>query len=109
MTTPLQTSRYKNGNVVGRQSFVRDPRKPRNSKLFSPLPGFRTASETTPTVMRTSSKFHGKSSNTSRFLEAKAPNSCRTATKISGVEPSKVKELSKQEAIIFVALSTIIN
>ncbi|KAJ6397543.1 hypothetical protein OIU77_018537 [Salix suchowensis] len=47
--------------------------------------------------------------NTSRFLEAKAPNSCRTATKISGVEPSKVKELSKQEAIIFVALSTIIN
>ncbi|KAJ6737586.1 KINESIN-LIKE PROTEIN [Salix viminalis] len=46
MTTPLQTSRYKNGNVVGRQSFVRDPRKPRNSKLFSPLPEFRTASET---------------------------------------------------------------
>ncbi|KAG5244836.1 kinesin protein [Salix suchowensis] len=59
MTSPLQTSRYKNGNVVGRQSFVRDPRKPRNSKLFSPLPGFRTASETTPTVMRTSSKFMG--------------------------------------------------
>ncbi|KAJ6683008.1 KINESIN-RELATED [Salix koriyanagi] len=59
MTTPLQTSRYKNGNVVGRQSFVRDPRKPRNSKLFSPLPEFRTASETTPSVMRTSSKFMG--------------------------------------------------
>jgi kinesin family protein C2/C3 len=59
MTTPLQTSQYKNGNVVGRQTFVRDPRKPRNSKLFSPLPEFRTASETTPTVMRTSSKFMG--------------------------------------------------
>ncbi|KAJ6413982.1 hypothetical protein OIU84_006733 [Salix udensis] len=59
MTTPLQTSRNKNGNVVGRQSFVRDPRKPRNSKLFSPLPEFRTASETTPSVMRTSSKFMG--------------------------------------------------
>lgn len=57
--TPLQTSQYKNGNVVGRQSFVRDPRKPRNSKLFSPLPELRTASETTPTVMRTSSKFMG--------------------------------------------------
>ena len=59
MTTPLQTSQYKNGNVVGRQSFVRDTRKPRNSKLFSPLPEFRTASENTPTVMRTSSKFMG--------------------------------------------------
>lgn len=57
--TPLQTSQYKNGNVVGRQSFVRDKRKPRNSKLFSPLPELRTASETTPTVMRTSSKFMG--------------------------------------------------
>ena len=59
MTTPLQTSRYKNGNVVGRQLFVRDTRKPRNSKLISPLPEFRTASETTPTVMRPSSKFMG--------------------------------------------------
>ncbi|KAJ6928762.1 hypothetical protein NC652_012793 [Populus alba x Populus x berolinensis] len=57
--TPLQTSQYKNGNVVGRQSFVRDPRKPPNSKLFSPLPEFRTASGTTPTVMRTSSTFMG--------------------------------------------------
>ena len=57
ISTPLQTSRYKNGNVVGRQSFVRDPKKPRYSKLFSPLPEFRTASEITP--MRNSSRFMG--------------------------------------------------
>ncbi|CAK7340697.1 unnamed protein product [Dovyalis caffra] len=61
MSTPLQTSSpYRNGNVVGRQSFVRDPKKPRYSKLFSPMPEFRTASETTtPTAMRNSSKFMG--------------------------------------------------
>ncbi|KAJ6397541.1 hypothetical protein OIU77_018535 [Salix suchowensis] len=42
---PLQ--KQKNGSVLSSmQSFVRDPRKPRNSKLFSPLPEFRTASET---------------------------------------------------------------
>ncbi|KAF9669950.1 hypothetical protein SADUNF_Sadunf13G0017900 [Salix dunnii] len=56
--TPLQTSRYKNGNnAVGRQSFLRDPKKPRYSKLFYPLPEFRTASEITP--CRNSSKFMG--------------------------------------------------
>ncbi|KAJ6876798.1 hypothetical protein NC651_029722 [Populus alba x Populus x berolinensis] len=57
ISTPLQTSRYKNGNVVGRQSFVRDPKKPRYSKLFSPMPEFRTGSEITP--MRNSSRFMG--------------------------------------------------
>ncbi|KAJ6737583.1 KINESIN-LIKE PROTEIN KIN-14S [Salix viminalis] len=42
---PLQ--KQKNCSVLSSmQSFVRDPRKPRNSKLFSPLPEFRTASET---------------------------------------------------------------
>ncbi|XP_061945324.1 kinesin-like protein KIN-14S [Populus nigra] len=58
ISTPLQTSRYKNGNVVGRQSFVRDPKKPRYSKLFSPLPEFRTASEITP-MRNSSSRFMG--------------------------------------------------
>ncbi|XP_057998764.1 kinesin-like protein KIN-14S isoform X2 [Hevea brasiliensis] len=61
LTTPLHTSasRLKNKGAVGRQSFVKDPRKARYSRLFSPLPEFRSASETTPTVMRSSSKFMG--------------------------------------------------
>uniref|UniRef100_A0A2N9JAJ7 Kinesin motor domain-containing protein n=1 Tax=Fagus sylvatica TaxID=28930 RepID=A0A2N9JAJ7_FAGSY len=61
MTTPLHNSasRFKHGSGIGRQSFVRDPRKARYSRLFSPLPELRTAVETTPTAMRSSSKFMG--------------------------------------------------
>ncbi|KAG6646584.1 kinesin-like protein KIN-14S isoform X2 [Carya illinoinensis] len=62
MSTPLHTStsRFKNGSGMGRQSFVRDPRKARYSRLFSPLPESRSrAAETTPTAMRSSSKFMG--------------------------------------------------
>lgn len=62
MTTPLHSSasRFKNGTAMGRQSFVRDPRKARYSRLFSPMPELRTAGETTPTAaMRSSSKFMG--------------------------------------------------
>ncbi|KAJ0080121.1 hypothetical protein Patl1_22640 [Pistacia atlantica] len=63
MTTPLRpsVSRFQNGSTMGgRQSLVRDPRKARYSKLFSPLPEYRTTSEiTTPTAMRSSSKFMG--------------------------------------------------
>uniref|UniRef100_A0A2N9JBG1 Kinesin motor domain-containing protein n=1 Tax=Fagus sylvatica TaxID=28930 RepID=A0A2N9JBG1_FAGSY len=61
MTTPLHNSasRFKHGSGIGRQSFVRDPRKARYSRLFSPFPELRTAVETTPTAMRSSSKFMG--------------------------------------------------
>ncbi|XP_042939320.1 kinesin-like protein KIN-14S isoform X2 [Carya illinoinensis] len=61
MTTPLHpsASRFKHGSAIGRQSFVRDPRKARYSRLFSPLPESRRAVETTPTALRSSSKFMG--------------------------------------------------
>lgn len=61
MTTPLHTSlsRHQNGNAIGRQSLMRDPRKARYSKLFSPMPELNTALESTPTAMRCSSKFMG--------------------------------------------------
>jgi kinesin family protein C2/C3 len=61
MTTPLHNSasRFKNGSGIGQQSFVRDPRKARYSRLFSPFPELSTAVETTPTAMRSSSKFMG--------------------------------------------------
>ncbi|KAJ4719475.1 Kinesin-like protein [Melia azedarach] len=58
MTTPL-LSRHQNGSAVGRQSLMRDPRKARYSRLFSPLPEFNTAPESTPTAIRCSSKFMG--------------------------------------------------
>ncbi|XP_022744735.1 kinesin-like protein KIN-14S isoform X2 [Durio zibethinus] len=59
MTTPLRssTSRFNNGGTMDRPSLVRDPRKARYSRLFSPLPEFRNPSETTPAAMRSSSKF----------------------------------------------------
>ncbi|KAL5783678.1 hypothetical protein ACOSP7_008707 [Xanthoceras sorbifolium] len=63
MTTPLHTSvsHFRNAAMGGRQSLVRDPRKARYSKLFSPLPEYKTVSETitTPIAMRSSSKFMG--------------------------------------------------
>ncbi|KAK9919823.1 hypothetical protein M0R45_028398 [Rubus argutus] len=55
MATPLNNtsaSRFNNG----KPSFV--PRK-RYSRLFSPMPELKTAAETTPTAMRSSSKFMG--------------------------------------------------
>ncbi|KAF5463421.1 hypothetical protein F2P56_019338 [Juglans regia] len=61
MTTPLHSSasRFKHSSAIGRQSFVRDPRKARYSRMFSPLPESRRAVETTPTALRSSSKFMG--------------------------------------------------
>ncbi|XVF06100.1 hypothetical protein REPUB_Repub06bG0018900 [Reevesia pubescens] len=61
MTTPLRSSvsGFSNGGTMDRPSFVRDPRKARYSRLFSPLPEFRNPSETTPAAMRSSSKFMG--------------------------------------------------
>ncbi|XP_015570564.1 kinesin-like protein KIN-14S isoform X1 [Ricinus communis] len=61
LTTPLRTSgsQLKNSGAMGRQSFMKDPRKARYSRLFSPLPEFQSASETTPTAIRSSSKFMG--------------------------------------------------
>lgn len=53
MTTPLHGS-----SRIGRPSFVRDQRKARYSRLFSPIKNNNT-SESTPTVMRSSSKFMG--------------------------------------------------
>ncbi|PQQ09230.1 kinesin-like protein KIN-14S isoform X1 [Prunus yedoensis var. nudiflora] len=57
MTTPLHTSASRFNN--GRQSFMRDPRKARYSRLFSPMPELTTEAETTPATMRRSSKFMG--------------------------------------------------
>ncbi|XVF41935.1 hypothetical protein PTKIN_Ptkin01aG0320600 [Pterospermum kingtungense] len=64
MTTPLRSSASgfnNNGGTMDRPSLMRDPRKARYSKLFSPLPEFRNPSEMmTPTAMRSSSsKFMG--------------------------------------------------
>lgn len=60
LSTPLRTnSLLPNNSSVSRQSFVKDPRKARYSKLFSPMPGLKGASETTPVAMKTSSKFMG--------------------------------------------------
>ncbi|XP_024018671.1 kinesin-like protein KIN-14S isoform X1 [Morus notabilis] len=62
LTTPLHTSasRFKNGGAAaGRFSMMRDPRKARYSRLFSPLPEMKTVGgETTPFAVR-SSKFMG--------------------------------------------------
>ncbi|XVE89690.1 hypothetical protein DITRI_Ditri20bG0016100 [Diplodiscus trichospermus] len=58
MTTPLRSST--SGGTMDRPSLVRDARKARYSRLFSPLPEFRNPSETTPAAMRSSSsKFMG--------------------------------------------------
>ncbi|XWS64549.1 hypothetical protein CRYUN_Cryun05aG0013600 [Craigia yunnanensis] len=61
MTTPLRSSAsgFNNGGTMDRPSLMRDPRKARFSRLFYPLPEFRNPSETTPLVMRSSSKFMG--------------------------------------------------
>ncbi|KAK6288694.1 hypothetical protein POUND7_000235 [Theobroma cacao] len=61
MTTPLRSSAsgFNNGGTMDRPSLVRDPRKARYSRLFSPLPEFRNPSETTPAATRSSSKFMG--------------------------------------------------
>ncbi|KAF8038777.1 hypothetical protein BT93_B1356 [Corymbia citriodora subsp. variegata] len=60
LSTPLRTnSLLPNASSVNRQSFVKDPRKARYSRLFSPMPGVKPASETTPVAMKSSSKFMG--------------------------------------------------
>ncbi|XP_030545551.1 kinesin-like protein KIN-14S [Rhodamnia argentea] len=60
LSTPLhRNSLLQNAGSANRQSFVKDPRKARYSRLFSPMPGLRGASETTPVAMKSSSKFMG--------------------------------------------------
>ena len=61
MITPL-TAELKSRGAMGSRSFVRNPyRIQRISRIFSPLPGSRTASgatvQATPTAMRSCSKF----------------------------------------------------
>ncbi|KAG5232464.1 kinesin protein [Salix suchowensis] len=91
--TPLQTSRYKNvNNVVGRQSFLRDPKKPRYSKLFYPLPEFRTASEMTPCR------------NSSKFRTASEMTPCRNSSKFMGSPPTQAPGSWKPKHPTVVAL-----
>jgi kinesin family protein C2/C3 len=73
MTTPLHNSasRFKHGSAIGRH--VRDPRKARYSRLFSPLPELRTAVETAPTAMRSSSKFMGSPPTQAGSWKSKHP------------------------------------
>ncbi|TYI57805.1 hypothetical protein E1A91_D11G307800v1 [Gossypium mustelinum] len=61
MTTPLRssTSGFNHSSTMDRPSLMRDPRKARYSRLFSPLPKLPNPSETTPAAMRSSSKFMG--------------------------------------------------
>ncbi|GMI79546.1 hypothetical protein like AT5G27550 [Hibiscus trionum] len=60
MTTPLHRSASGfNNSTMDRPLLARDARKVRYSKLFSPLPEFRNPSETSPTAVRSSSKFMG--------------------------------------------------
>ncbi|XWS57542.1 hypothetical protein CRYUN_Cryun09bG0183400 [Craigia yunnanensis] len=61
MTTPLRSSAsgFNNRGTMDRPSLMRDTKKARYSRLFSPLPEFRNPSETTPAAMRSSSKFMG--------------------------------------------------
>ncbi|KAJ6762738.1 KINESIN-LIKE PROTEIN KIN-14S [Salix purpurea] len=103
------------------QSFLRDPKKPRYSKLFYPLPEFRTASEMTP--CRNSSKFRTASEmtpcrNSSKFMgspptqaagswKPKHPTVVALQRKVFGVESAQVEEHAKCPEIIFVAFSTI--
>ncbi|XP_004304995.1 PREDICTED: kinesin-5-like [Fragaria vesca subsp. vesca] len=54
MATPLNNNTSASRFNNGRPSFL--PRK-RYSRLFSPMPDFKSAAETTPTAMRSSSKF----------------------------------------------------
>ncbi|XP_039029588.1 kinesin-like protein KIN-14S [Hibiscus syriacus] len=59
-TTPLhRPASGVNNGTMDRPSLARDARKARYSRLFSPLPEFRNPSETSPTAMRSSSKFMG--------------------------------------------------
>ncbi|KAJ6434430.1 hypothetical protein OIU84_018027 [Salix udensis] len=91
--TPLQTSRYKNvNNVVGRQSFLRDPKKPRYSKLFYPLSEFRTASEMTPCR------------NSSKFRTASEMTPCRNSSKFMGSPPTQAPGSWKPKHPTVVAL-----
>ncbi|KAK8633254.1 hypothetical protein V6N13_014102 [Hibiscus sabdariffa] len=60
MATPLQRSASGfNNSTMDRPSLARDARKVRYSRLFSPLPEFRNPSETSPTAVRSSTKFMG--------------------------------------------------
>ncbi|KAE8675390.1 hypothetical protein F3Y22_tig00111671pilonHSYRG00094 [Hibiscus syriacus] len=55
MTTPLcnSTSGFNHASTMDRPSLMRDVRKARYSRLFSPLPKLRNPSETTPAAMIT--------------------------------------------------------
>lgn len=56
LTTPLRGPSCGFGS---NQSSIRSQRKARYSRLFAPLPEMRTSVETTPSIMRSSSKFMG--------------------------------------------------
>ncbi|KAK4273469.1 hypothetical protein QN277_021861 [Acacia crassicarpa] len=57
LTTPLRGSAC--GFTSGQHSSIRSQRKARYSRLFAPLPEMRASVETTPSIMRSSSKFMG--------------------------------------------------
>ncbi|XP_028770902.1 kinesin-like protein KIN-14S isoform X2 [Neltuma alba] len=57
LTTPLRSSASE--FTGGQQSSIRSQRKARYSRLFAPLPEMRASVETTPSIMRSSSKFMG--------------------------------------------------
>lgn len=60
MIAPLQPSDPQNrngGGALGRPSLVKDLRKARYSRLFTPLPEFKSGEEGTPKAARSSSKF----------------------------------------------------
>ncbi|KAJ7973366.1 Kinesin-like protein [Quillaja saponaria] len=95
MTTPLHASASQFGNgssAVGCQSLVKDVRKARYSKLFSPLPEHRTASESTPTALRNSSKFWGSPTQAGSW-KAKHPTVLAVQRKSLVWSPLKLRGL----------------
>ncbi|KDP23518.1 hypothetical protein JCGZ_23351 [Jatropha curcas] len=93
LTTPLHTSasRLKNSVAVDRQSFMMGQRKARYSRMFSPLPEFQSASETTPTAMRSSRKFMGSPPTQAGSWKPKHPTVVALQRKSLVWSPLKLK------------------
>ncbi|XP_027353198.1 kinesin-like protein KIN-14S [Abrus precatorius] len=72
-TTPLHSSSQFTCASSVQQSLIRNQRKARYSRLFAPLPEIRTSVETTPTLMRSSSKFAGSPTQVASRMAAKHP------------------------------------